>query len=227
MGDPFYSFCFVIVAGALIFVASSGGMALVLLWPAASFGLVAVGYFLGSVRVFGKQRDGTIHPASQILLGPYLLLAHALWRLQICFTTEPAIHFVNASLLVGRRLGGREAPKNVSVICDLTCEFSEPATIRGKCRYICYPILDAGIAPVDELVQLAKSLPPSTDSPLLIHCANGHGRTGMFAAIWLMVHGHAGGPDRAIKILKDARPGISLRRRQRMAVEEAWRSISA
>lgn len=110
-------------------------------------------------------------------------------------------------------------------VCDLTCEFMDPKSIRDKPAYCCHPILDAGTRTSAELIELARTLPPTSETMLLIHCANGHGRTGMFAAVWLLTHGFVRTVDDAIIMLRDARPGIGLRARQRRLVMEAFSSL--
>ena len=151
----------------------------------------------------------------------YLIYVQSVWLLQISISREPAINYVNASLAVSRKLLAREVPADVKIVCDLTCEFVDPKYLRAKPRYNCHPVLDAGACSATELIDLARRLPPSNDELLLIHCANGHGRTGMFAAVWLLAHGFATTVDDAITMLRNTRPGIGLQSRQRRLVMEA------
>lgn len=207
-------------------MAFRGGVYHLLWWPALSFGIVAIAYLTSNAGWFGKRRDGSRHYFATAILLPYLIFVHSVWRLQISLSREPAITFVNSSLAVSRRLLARELPENIDRVCDLTCEFIDPKLIRDKPAYCCHPILDAGACTHSELIELARALPPSNGNLLLIHCANGHGRTGMFAAVWLLTHGFATTVDDAIKLLQDARPGIGLRSRQRRLVKEALFSLN-
>jgi protein-tyrosine phosphatase len=68
--------------------------------------------------------------------------------------------------------------------------------------YVCHPILDTDATDAVKHVEFAKSLTPSPNGKLLIHCANGHGQTGMFAAIWLLAYGVATSADDAVKVIQ-------------------------
>ncbi|MCG6158570.1 phosphatase domain-containing protein [Rubinisphaera margarita] len=156
-----------------------------------------------------------------MLLLPYLLFAHAVWAAQVALSSEAAANNVDPALIISRRLRGNEYPDDVGLICDLTCELSDPRLVRSRSTYRCHPILDAGTVSAAELIAFAKTVPPTDQGAVLIHCANGHGRTGMFAAIWLIVHGYAPSAEEAIALLKTARPGVRLRPRQFKVVAEA------
>lgn len=206
-------------------MALGGGTHLLLCWPALSFGIVSIAYLTCDARWFGKRRDGSRHWLATAVLLPYLIFVYSVWRLQISLSREPAINYVNSSVAVSRRLLAHELPENVDRVCDLTCEFVDPKPLRTKPGYHCHPVLDAGACSAAELVDLARRLPPSNGEILLIHCANGHGRTGMFAAVWLLTHGFVTTVDDAITMLRNARPGIGLRSRQRRLVVEAFTSL--
>jgi protein-tyrosine phosphatase len=45
---------------------------------------------------------------------------------------------------------------------------------------------------------------------IYIHCAQGHGRTGMFAAAVLLSSGQAATPEEALRLVTSARPGVRL-----------------
>ncbi|MBX3449445.1 MAG: hypothetical protein KF777_07800 [Planctomycetaceae bacterium] len=213
---------FSFVAVALLVMAVRGGAYVLLAWPALSFGIVSITYFTNEARWFGKRGDGSRHWLATAALLPYITFAHAVWRMQVFLSREPAISLVNDSLAVSRRLLAHEVPADVDVVCDLTCELVDPESVRAKPGYCCHPILDAGACAASELIALARRLPPSSDRRLLIHCANGHGRTGMFAAVWLLTHGFAETVDDSLATLQTARPGIGLRTRQRRLVAEAY-----
>lgn len=206
-------------------MALRGGAHLLLCWPAVSFGIVSIAYLTNDPRWFGKRKDGSRHWLATAVLLPYLIYVRSVWLLQISFSREPAINYVNTSLAVSRRLLAPEVPADVDVVCDLTCEFVDPKPLRTKPGYNCHPVLDAGACSASEPIDLARKFPPSNDELLLIHCANGHGRTGMFAAVWLLTHGLATTVDDAITMLRNVRPGIGLRFRQRRLVVEAFSAL--
>jgi protein-tyrosine phosphatase len=216
-----YGTLFSLITIAIALFALRGGWYLGFVWPATSFGLVAVAYFLGDAKIFGKQADGSRYWIATILLLPYLLFVNIVWSAQVSISREHATSTVNDSLVVSRRLRAKEVPSEISQVCDLTCEFTDPRLLRSQLRYTCHPILDAGAVSARELIATARSIPPLRNERILIHCANGHGRTGMFAAIWLIVHEYATSADDALRALQSARPAISLRARQRQVVEDA------
>ena len=212
--DFLYGTAFSGIAITIATWALRGSWNLLLGWPALSFALVGSAYLLGDVRIFGKRGNGSRHWLATIFLFPYLAFAHFVWWAQISLSSEPATSAVNDRLVISRRLRSAELPHGIAQICDLTCEFVDPVRLRSRIKYVCHPILDAGASDASELAVLAKSLLPPVDGKLLIHCANGHGRTGMFAAVWLVAHGFVTSVDDAVKLIREARPGVSLRRRQ-------------
>lgn len=200
---------------------------LVLLWPAVSFALVSASYLIGEVRVFGKRSDGTRHLLAIAALGPYLLLARGVWLLQVLLGSAPATVRVNPSLVIARRMRAHELPADAAAICDLTCELLDPKPIRTHSGYTAFPILDASIAPPEDLIALARSLPPPAEGVLVVHCAKGHGRTGIFSATWLMVHGFAQTAAEAVAQLKAARPELALRNKQRAVLDDVQAMLEA
>jgi protein-tyrosine phosphatase len=90
-------------------------------------------------------------------------------------------------------------------IVDLTAEFSEPPSIRSSPFYRSFPILDGG-APTPEALRAAvASLRPGRT---FVHCAQSHGRTGLFALAVLLSSGVARSVEDGLRMLLAARPGI-------------------
>src|SRR5205809_1011561 len=100
------------------------------------------------------------------------------WHLMRLISREPARNMVTQQLVVGRRLLAYEREDEFDNFVDLTAEFPEPFPIRSSPSYRSFPILD-GSAPSPEALRVAvTSLRPGRT---FIHCAQGHGRTGLFA----------------------------------------------
>ncbi len=205
--------------------AADGGVLTLLWWPAFAFLLVSIAYFTDSPCVFGKQSDGTRHWLLTTILGPYLMFVYGVWTLQVLVLREVACQVVNDCLIVSRRLRIHEYPENVSIYCDLTAEFCDPAAIRRSANYRCFPILDGSTPSPDELVNLIQQLRTEGNGLILIHCANGHGRTGLVAAAWLIANRKVESADDAIALLQEARPGIRLNGSQRATLELVNRRI--
>ena len=99
---------------------------------------------------------------------------------------------------------------------DLTAEFAEPLAIRRLAGYRSFPILD-GAAPVpDELLGFIGRLSPGRT---FIHCAQGHGRTGLFALALMLKIGTAQTCEEGLEKLRSVRPGINLSAVQSRCIE--------
>jgi protein-tyrosine phosphatase len=194
-----------------------GGWSWLLAWAGLSFLVVGIAYVAGADRIFGKRPSGELGVAAYAL-GPFVVLTWLSWRLTIMVSREHPHDAVRPELLLARRLRPHEVPDHVDVIVDLTAEFREPAAVIGARTYHNLRALDAGVPRHGELDALLATLP--ADKTLLVHCAQGHGRTAVFAACWLVHHGHAADADTAIAACVAARPGVNLSPVQRAFVRE-------
>jgi len=194
-----------------------GGPALLLLWPALSSLTLALAYAGAGAWILGKQPDGTMRlPALAVLL-PYLLLTWSVWHLARLFSREPPHAEVVPGLFIGRRLLPGELPPQIGAVLDLTSEFIEPKGIREAGRYVVLPILDASTLPVTDVVPVLREL-AGLSVPLYVHCAQGHGRTGMIAAALLLARRQASDVPAALALVRQARPGVRLSRAQEEAL---------
>lgn len=168
--------------------------------------------------MFGKAADGTRRWWAVILLGPYLVYTWLTWHILWVLSRESPQNKLTPRTLIGRRLLFREIPADVELIVDLTCEMLEPAgVIGGRCYKAC-PILDGFIPREEPFLEWMLYL---RDYPgtLLIHCAQGHGRTGLVAAALLLAKGIAGTPSEAISQIQAVRPSVHLNRMQRLFLD--------
>ena len=116
---------------------------------------------------------------------------------------------VSDSVLIGRRLLSREMPSDIELVVDLTCEFSEPRTIRSARRYIAFPMLDAAALPSRLLAEFVGCLAVE-EGRMFIHCAQGHGRTGLITALLLIAKGDVQNADDALLKVQASRPWPGL-----------------
>ncbi len=193
------------------------GSCYVLAYPALSFAIVSIGYLGAGPRVFGKQSNGKRNWLATVLLLPYLLLSLATWQLTRMVSREPAVNQFDPDLYLSRRLQRKEVPQSVSSVVDLTCELSDPGSELEN--YVCFPILDAG-CPTTEDLRRITGIVLSLPKPILIHCAQGHGRTGLLASAILLVSRKATTPREAVALVKASRPGVNLSGAQ-------WRTLEA
>lgn len=208
-----YGILFAIVSLLLVYVAlTQGGWQVVLLWPAASFGIVAAGYLHLGPRVFGKSQSGRLSFIAQLVLFPYLFYLWSVWHLLRIIKREAAFDQLVDQLYIGRRLLSRELPCDIVHVVDLTCEFNEPRELRSL-SYHSFQILDGAAPSPDQLQKWVDQVAGLTGN-VYVHCAEGHGRTGLFAAALLLRSGRCDTPEEAISFVKSKRPLVRLGRQQ-------------
>lgn len=202
-----------------------GGACWILLWPAASCLLVASGYLLFGPRVYGKSPSGLLSPLHQFLLFPFLAYLWSVWSVLRLVKHERPFDQLTDRIFIGRRLLNHEVPKGIDHVVDLTCEFNAPAIVRGK-SYFSFQVLD-GVATtperLSEWVRRVAQLPGT----VYIHCAEGHGRTGLLAAALLLSTGQAASPEEALQLVKAKRPLVRLGQRQMAALRAFHQSTTA
>lgn len=152
-----------------------------LLWLAACFVAVGFAYMWGARGIFGKRPDGTLAASRVLLLLPFLGLLWGVWHVARKLSREPPINELSPRLRLARRLLADELPADVALIIDLTAEFGASIT---RYNYQSLPILDGGVPDRAHLRRVLDAVP--RDGVTLIHCAQGHGRTALFAACILI-----------------------------------------
>jgi len=183
------------------------------LWPAGSFFVVAAAYLRLGPGVLGKRSDGSL-PLSRILaLLPYFLFTWGVWRL-LRLGPEPPHNLVAPGVVLGRLPLAHELPPDVRLIVDLTAEFPRTSAGRLQCDYLCLPTLDAFVPSLDTCEALVRQV-ATHPGPVLIHCAQGHGRSALVAGALLCLRGLANDADQAVAMMKCARPGVNLSASQR------------
>ena len=193
-----------------------GGWFYLLLWPALSFGMVALGYFHFGPRVYGKSQRGILSPINLLLLLPYLLYLWFVWYAVRLVKRESAFDQLTENIFIGRRLLSHEFPDNIDHVIDLTCEFTEPKALRSI-SYHSFQILD-GFVPSPEQLRDWAAQAAELSGNIYIHCAEGHGRTGLFAAVLLLHIGHSQTPDDVLQFIKSKRPLVRLNQQQMAAL---------
>jgi Tyrosine phosphatase family len=187
------------------------------IWLALDFFVVGVAEYSGWHRIFGKRAEGSLPAWSWIVFGPFLVYTHAIWHLLRIVQREAAWHEVTAGITIGRRLQSGESPGNFENWIDLTAEFSEPRPWRGSPGYLSLAILDGSALEPRQLLSALQQLRPGS---VFIHCAQGHGRTGLVCAALLLYRRVVSTPDEAIAQMKAIRPGVRLNNSQRRALDQ-------
>jgi hypothetical protein len=197
--------------------ALQGGWMFLAVWLGVDFLVVGIAHSLSAHRIFGKRPDGSLAFWSWLAFLPLLLYTGAVWHLIRCFSREPAHNTVSNNLVVGRRLLPKEVPGEFTNYIDLTAEFAEPHRIRSVAGYRSFPILDGSVPDPAALREFLDQLRPGKT---FIHCAQGHGRTGLFAIAHLLHSGAARTVEEALNQLRSVRPGIRINSLQRRCLEE-------
>lgn len=214
-------------AAGLALGAGAGGVARLLAVPEAylAAGLLALGaaYALRQAGVPVERR--LARPWQRALLWPYRVLGLAVLRVTRRAGREAAADRVAPGLWVGRRpfadeVGGLRAA-GVSAVLNLCAEFRPPPWPDGPMTpVLTLPLLDGAAPTPSELGRAADWVAArrAEGHGVLIHCAQGHGRSGTVAAAALVVLGLAPDADAALAGVRAARPGARPSRAQRRAL---------
>lgn len=200
-------------AGGFVYPASS----VLWFWAGLSFSVVGGGYAGLGPKVFGKTENGKLAIPNKVILLPFLAYSWGIWHVYRLLNREEAISEVSDDLIIGRRLLSQELPADIDVVIDLTAEFDEPSGIRSHPGYRSFPILDAEVPSAAVMSPFLESIP---EGRVYLHCAQGHGRTGVVALCLLFHQGRIEDVEEGLKKLRKARPGLGLNRKQRSFVAD-------
>lgn len=216
------------VVGLIVAVEAYG--ALCLLTMALAYGLNDRG--VAFEQAWGSPRSMRV---LRLLLLPYRVLARITLALLRPFDSMELLHPVGPRLYVGRLPLASEQAKltavGVTAVLNLCAEFprrsSQQETATLQTAYL--PILD-GTAPSDR--QFRQAVDWIADrygegGSVLVHCAQGRGRSVTVAAAALCRLGLAAGPDEALARILSVRTRANPSRKQRQALARFWNSDRA
>ena len=151
----------------------------ILVWPALNMLVMTLAYVLNRPSfVLGKKREGRINLFLLIINLPWLLLTWLVFKIQILISKENfADKIEGTNLWLSRRPTSNDNLSKFDVVVDLTCEFPRDKESR---KYYCYPNLDGHV-----LANGPSRQEVIEGDKILIHCANGHGRSALFASLLL------------------------------------------
>jgi protein-tyrosine phosphatase len=195
----------------------NGGWFIIAIWLGLDFLILGFAHSRGAHGVFGKRFDGSLPLWSWLLFLPLHAYTEALWRVARWFSREPACNAVSETLVVGRRLLASEREGDFENYIDLTAEFAEPLAVRRSPSYRSFPILDGSAPSPESLRAVVAGL---KDGRTFIHCAQGHGRTGLFALAVLLKQGVVQNVDEGLGKLQTVRPGIRLNEEQHACIQK-------
>jgi len=188
-----------------------GVIAIPLCWLGLDFVLLGIAHLSKNHQIFGKRPDGKLPYWSWIVFAPLFILNFLVWQLCRVLSSEPAINKITPEITIGRRLQTLENPGQFSNYVDLTAEFQEPKIFRTSNGYLSYPILDASSPTPDQLSAAIQRLSPGST---FIHCAQGHGRTGLFTLALLLHSRIVPTVDSGMDLIASSRPAVRLNAEQ-------------
>ncbi len=200
-----------------------GGWFVLFLWPAGNLWALFLAYAGLGPKVFGKKPDGTIPLWIKICYLPFLLYANLVKNIANGLTGENPIDQITPELILGRRVPPSQMPEGVKYCVDLTAEFDEPREIRESTHYISLPILDSSVPSVESLRSTVAKL---IDGTTFVHCAQGHGRTALFALAFLAERGLIHTFEEGYHLLRQVRPKIHLNKRQERFIRRYIKEFS-
>ena len=178
----------------------SGGMAIFWVWLTINMGIMTLAYSLNYPGLLlGKTSSGKINPFCLLINLPWLLLTWLIFQIQAKCSHEEFCHqLADTRYWLSRRPLGRDALSRFSLVIDLTAEFPLDSHVPHR---ICIPCLDGHSLPALPMLDL----PPA--GQILIHCANGHGRSALLAASLLIQDGTCPTIQEAFELIERSRPG--------------------
>lgn len=207
---------FLLLAIGSITLAIDGVLPGLTVWLATSALVLASAYgFQKPWLICGKQRSGQLLPLLLIVNLPWLLFTWLIWLLIALINREPPLsHIPGTRLWISRYpLFGVDLHA-FDQIFDLTAEF--PALGRKATTHECLPNLD-GVA----LTRWTPTQNVDANQRILVHCAQGHGRSATFSSVLLAELGLFSSPEAAYRAILDARPGARLSASQRAQIQKA------
>jgi len=187
----------------------------VLGWLAISCVWVAGAFFLHRPgMLMGKRQDGKVFLPCCAINFPFLAIYWVTWLIRhVLFRHEPVHAIAGTNVSVSCWPGFHVPLDRYDLVIDMTSEM--PKWYRlGNAKYVCLPNLDG--VPLDRY-ELPVEI--DRDMRILVHCAQGRGRSALMAGLILLKLGYAATADDVVQLLKQSRPSVTLSRHQQRQMD--------
>ncbi|HVF85808.1 MAG TPA: dual specificity protein phosphatase family protein [Abditibacteriaceae bacterium] len=222
-----YAAIFIVFGLVCVFLAATSSNVFLQFVEASSavaFCGVGFAYAFAEPRMFLKKSDGRLGLFSYVVFWPYHLLNSFSLFVFRRLGRENAFDKIDHNVFLGCRLNRGDndiiSRLNICSVLDLTCEFSETASLR-QLSYRCIPVLDTCAPKLAELQNGAAWIVQQTsEGAVYVHCALGHGRSATFVAAYLLMNGKACNAQEAVDQVAVLRSKIELSASQRALLKQ-------
>ncbi len=151
-----------------------------LFWLILNLIVMTTAYALNNPKlILAKKRDGSINYFLLSINLPWLLFSWIVFFLQMLISKEHRVDsIIENQIFIASKPARNFDYSAYDIVVDLTAEFLK--TDIEESKYISYPNLDGM-----PLSNLCEDVTIFQNKRVLIHCANGHGRSALFVAILL------------------------------------------
>jgi len=213
-----YGLIFLLFAASAAVWAVSAKYSLVcglLSWLTLSCIWVASAFFLHLPEMLmGKRLNGTVFLPLCVVNLPFLVIYGITWLIRhFVLRHEPVNRIGSTNVFISCWPGFHVPLDRYDLVIDATSEMPKWYKVANA-KYVCLPNLDG--VPLDRYVLPVEI---HRDMKILVHCAQGRGRSALLACLILLKLGHAETAEAAVEMLKQSRPSVSISQHQRTHFE--------
>jgi len=151
---------------------------------------------------------------------PFLAIYWVTWLIRhFLFRHEPVHAIAGTNVSVSCWPGFHVPLDRFDLVLDMTSEMPKWSGI-GNGKYLCLPNLDG--VPLDRYVLPVEI---DRDMRILVHCAQGRGRSALMACLILLKLGYTATAEETVQLLKRSRPSVTLSRYQRMQIDRLAKNV--